>query len=156
MTKCSEQGNRAKALEPAKMLVILSACCMFHFMMLAIGSGIGSLKKWQPNLTDLASNSIGLSIFSLILIELSEFLSHLSTKLTWLNSSGYILSLPLFGTALGSALLSWTSWLDLCWNLTINREAKGPYRKSGRVWQIIVAIFFWIPGLNLLKQAIIN
>lgn len=133
---------------------ILSACCVFHFMTLAIASGTGSLKKWQPNLTDLASNSIGLSIFSLILIELSGVLSRLSTELTWLNSLGYVLSLSLFGTALGSVFLSWASWIDLCWNLAMNRKAKGPYRKRGRVWQIIVAIFFWIPGFIFAKQAI--
>lgn len=134
--------------------VILSACCVFHFMAGAIQTGLNSLKKWQPNLTDLASNSIGLSIFSLILIELSAFLNHLSTTFTLLNSLGYVLSLPLFGMALGSGLLSWHSGFRLCYKLITNRKEKGPYRKRGRVWQVIVAIFFWFAGFGLLKQAI--
>ena len=133
---------------------VLTGLTVILFMAIAINTGLDTLKKWRPNLTDLASNGVGLSVFSLIMFELGGFLNGLSTPLRFLNSLSYALSFPMFGTALGSSLCSWHSGYLLLWKLVRDRKYGGPYRKRGRVWQMSIAVLYLFAGFVILKRLI--
>ena len=154
---------------------VMSGVIVAFFCFVCFFSGLQTTlnDKQFNNLTNLASNSVGLYIFYEICVHLAAIFNDLSgpvasfqiTASEWLPSLGdlpkpfamitYSISLLLFGIGLGSGLSSWCSGILLIWRLLTSWNRQGSYRKRGRIWQVFVAVSYiiatlgWFRGLAL-------